>query len=631
MHRSALTVLLVGLCGTEVVSVTRSAADSPQSKRPNIVFILADDLGWMDTSTYGSRFYRTPNVDRLARAGVRFTDAYAANPLCSPTRASILTGQFPGRLRFTTPAGHLKQEVLDPKLPSVGPPHQKAVTPGTRTRLPNTYFTIAEALKEAGYATGFFGKWHLGRTPYLPENQGFDVVVGGREHPGPPGGYFAPWPIDTIPESPKGAHICDVLTTEAIKFLEQHREGPFFLNLWFYDVHAPFQAKPDLVASYRDRLDPTGPQRCPTMGAMIDVMDQNLGRLLDALNKLGLAENTLIVFTSDNGGNMYDAVDGTTPTNNHPLRGGKATIYEGGVRVPLIAVWPGRIQRGSTSSAVVSSIDYYPTLLDALDLKPEPEQILDGVSIMPALRGESGLAREAVFCHFPHYMPATGNLPSTSVRKGDWKLIRFYADNADQTDRFELYDLRRDIGERNNLAGMMPDKVKELNALIDRHIAATRPLVPVPNPAYRPPIAGWYGSTDAELSLESGQLVVESTGNDPFIRTSDVPRVSRPASLLLRMKSKSRAGGRAYWATRARRAFHRGRSTAFDVKHDGQWHEYEVELRIAAPLTALRIDPSQGPGRIEVESIRLIGADREAIKQWRFAGPAAKPGQPSRP
>jgi len=601
------------------------ATSPPQP--PNIIFVPADDLGWMDTSVYGSRFYETPNVDELARRGMRFTNAYAANPLCSPTRASILTGQYPGRLRFTTPAGHLPQVVLDPKLPERGPPQQKAVTPATRTRLPNDYFTVAEALKEAGYTTGFFGKWHLGRDPYLPDNQGFDVVVGGREHPGPPGGYFAPWPIDTIPVMPAGTHICDVLTGEAIKFIEDNRKGPFLLNLWFYDVHAPFQAKEKLIEKYRGKIDPKCPQRCPTMGAMIEVMDQNLGRVLDALVRLEIADETIIAFTSDNGGNMYNEVDGTTPTNNAPLRGGKATIYEGGTRVPLIVVWPGVVRRDSTSEAIVSSVDYYPTLLEIVGQEPKPGQVLDGVSIVPVLRGgetpasplPAALHRDGVFCHFPHYMKATGNLPSTSVRQGDWKLIRFHADGDDRTDRFELYDLGKDVGESRNLAAAMPEKVRQLDALIARHLRDTAALVPFANPVYRASVAGWFGNRHAAASRKDGCLRVESSGNDPFIQIANLPRAARAAALEIRMKSNSRGPGRVYWTTGQRRNFHRDRSAGFDAVHDGQWHDYRVTLSAAAPLKSLRLDPSQGPGTIEIRSMKLVDEQGKVIAEWDFA------------
>ncbi|MDX9978927.1 MAG: sulfatase-like hydrolase/transferase, partial [Lentisphaeria bacterium] len=268
---------LAGLgAGLAALAMPRLAAQT--RPRPNLIFILADDLGWMDTNAYGSTFYETPHLDALMARGLRFTQAYAANPLCSPTRASILTGQYPCRVRFTTPAGHLKEEVLDPIVPERSAQNQRLIQPQTRTRLPNEYLTYAELARAAGYRTAFMGKWHLGRDPYLPENQGFTVVVGGREHPGPPPrGYFSPWACPTLPDGPEGRHICDVLTDEACKFLRDNRDRPFLLNLWYYDVHAPFQGKEELIAKYRRKADPANPQHCPTMGAMIEALDQNIG------------------------------------------------------------------------------------------------------------------------------------------------------------------------------------------------------------------------------------------------------------------------------------------------------------------------------------------------------------------
>jgi len=390
-------------------------------KSPNIILIVADDLGWKDSAVYGSDFYRTPAIDRLASEGVLFTDAYSANPLCCPTRASILTGQYPSRLRFTAASGHLAREVLDPQEGTAAPPDKPAIIPKSRTRLPNEYVTYAELLKEAGYATAFVGKWHLGKGKYIPENQGFDVVVGGRHHPGPPppGMFFAPWNIDTIKKVKSGTHISDAITNEALDFVRQNSENPFLLNLWFYDVHAPFQAKPKLIDQYEQRVKPEGDQRSPTMGAMIETMDRNVGRLLDELNRLNIRENTVIIFTSDNGGNMYNEVDGTTPTNNTPLKSGKGNNYEGGVRVPLIVSVPAQENQGSVSNAIISSVDIYPTILTMAGLPLSPENHIDGVDFSPAIKGESH-NRGPLISHFPHYVPATLNLPNTSVRVGDY-------------------------------------------------------------------------------------------------------------------------------------------------------------------------------------------------------------------
>ena len=590
------------------------------SRRPNVVFLLADDLGWRDTSLYGSTFYETPNIDALAGRGMRFTNAYAANPLCSPTRASILTGQYPGRLRLTTPAGHLKQEVLDPILPAQGPPQSKWVTPQTRTRLPLDYYTLSEALHDAGYATAHFGKWHLGWPPYQPENQGFDVNLPGGSFPGPPGGYFAPFKVDTLKDCPDGEHVDDRLTREAIRFVREHKDRPFFLNYWLFSVHAPYQAKEELIASYQAKVAPNAPQRSPTMGGMIHTGDACVGQLVDAIDALGLAERTIVIFTSDNGGNMYDRVDGTTPTSNSPLRGGKATIYEGGSRVPLVVIWPGRVQPGSTSEAVVSSIDYYPTILEMLGLDPKPGVAFDGVSIVPALNGGT-LRREAIFCHFPHPGVEPARFPATSVRQGDWKLIHVWCDGPDQSDRYELYNLKDDLGETNNLADAMPDKVKELDELIRGHLHDTEALVPKPNPAYDPtrgPVAGWHPSPLCKLSAGEGFLVVESTGGDPNFSTRDVPAASGGLVVKLRMRSTSQGAAHFYWATQKAPQFSREVRLDLAATHDGQWHDYQIEFTADSPLKALRIDPSSAPGRIEIDRISLCQDDGTLLKEWEL-------------
>ena len=591
--------------------------------RPNIIFMLADDLGWMDTGIYGSTFYDTPNIDALARRGMRFTSAYAASPLCSPTRASILTGEYPGRLRFTVPSGHLPQVILDPIVPARGPSSQRVIMPQSRTRLPNETITYAEALKEVGYATGFFGKWHLGRPPYIPENQGFDTVVGGREHPGPPpkGHYFSPWMCPTLPKVPDGSHICDVLTTEAIHFMERHKDGPFLMNLWFYDVHAPFQSKKDWIEYYRRKADPKNPQHCPTMAAMIRVLDENVGRLTRRLEELGLADNTLIIFFSDNGGNMYDSVDGTTPTNNAPLRGGKATMYEGGTREPCFVVWPDHVAPNTVSDQIFSSVDWYPTLLDILGLKPKPGQILDGVSIWPALQGRE-FDRGPIFCHFPHSPKVPDWVgPATSVRLGDWKLVRIWFDNPDGSHRYELYNLREDLCERENLASIRPDLVQKLDALIEQHVRRTKALCPKLNPAYAPPIDGWSTSADAKLALADGCLVLTSTGGDPYMFTHEVPGLQGKIVCRIRLKSDSRGEAALHWGTmrHGRKGFTRGRRIPWHPKHDEQWQTIDIPFQSQAPLFALRLDPCTAPGTVYIDWIRLVDDRGRVVKTWDFS------------
>ena len=480
--------------------------------RPNLVFILCDDLGWRDTSLYGSKFYETPNIDRLSTRGMLFRNAYAAAPICSPTRASIMTGLYPARLGITQPSCHLPQLILEQTLQAKAVPTQKALQANSVTRLKQEYFTLAEALKEAGYATGHFGKWHLGMEPYDPLHQGFDVDVPHYWGPGPAGSYVGPW---KFPEKlnfvgKPGEHLEDRMASEGVKFIRANanKDRPFYLNYWCFSVHEPWNAKEDLIAKYRAKADPSNPQHNPVYAAMVESLDTAVGRLVATLDETGIAGNTIVVFFSDNGGvawtpgnaarlraaggkkearsNMqHPGYDELPITSNSPLRGGKGTIYEGGTREPCFVIWPRVTTPGSRSEQMLSSVDFYPTVLDMLGLKPKPDLKLDGRSFASALRGKP-IDRGAIFCHYPHYSPLIGSVPSSYVHQGDWKLIRFYADSAKQTDRVELYNLRDDIGETNDLAAKTPAKVRELSALMDRFLRDTHATIPKPNPNYKP-------------------------------------------------------------------------------------------------------------------------------------------------
>jgi arylsulfatase A-like enzyme len=352
-----------------------------QARQPNVVFILADDLGWSDTTLYGTtRYYQTPNIERLAKRGMTFSRAYSASPLCSPTRSAVLTGLSPARTGITTPNCHLPEVVLEAKPGKSAAPNQKSIQPDPVTRLKPDYRTLAESLKDAGYATGHFGKWHLGPEPYSPLQQGFDVDVPHHPGPGPAGSFVAPWKFKDFDHDPAipDQHIEDRMAKEAVAFIEKNQERPFYLNYWMFSVHAPFDAKKALIEKHRARVNPADPQRSPTYAAMIESMDDAIGTLIDTLDRLHLTEQTIIIFTSDNGGNMYNEVDGTTPTSNVPLRGGKATVYEGGTRVPCVIAWPGRTAPQSRSEAMIQSEDYYPTLLAGLNLSAAPGQHFDG-------------------------------------------------------------------------------------------------------------------------------------------------------------------------------------------------------------------------------------------------------------
>ncbi|MDA7916433.1 DUF5722 domain-containing protein [Verrucomicrobia bacterium] len=591
-------------------------------KRPNIVLIVADDLGWADTSAYvkdSPRFYHTPHLEKLASRGMRFKNAYAASPLCSPTRSSILTGQYPGRIRLTTPACHVPQVVLNPQIKKSASPSAHSIEPETRTRFPNFYVTIAERLKDIGHATAFVGKWHLGRAPYFPDQQGFNTVIGGREHPGPPGGFFAPWPIDTIPKAPEGNHIDDVITSESIKWLEAQKKAnkPFFLNLWFYSVHAPLEAKPELVSKY-ERLAMTlpsnAPRKNPVMAAMIETLDSNVGRIVDALDRLGLTDDTLLIFTSDNGGNEYNYVAGEPATNNHPLHNGKGNIADGGQRVPFIAVWPGQIPAAMDSEALISSIDLFPTFLAATHQQPAPEQIVDGINLLPLLKGDTkGDLERSIFCHFPHSPPATGTIGATSVRQGPWKLTRHYADGSKQTDRLRLINLVNDPAEANDLSSQKPSLTKTLNQLITNHLEETKALVPIPNPRYESSVLTWTGSGKTSIKRIDGALVVSADHKDPFIKTGGVGKVTGDCSVEFTMSRKGRTNTQLYWATGTQRGFVKERLKTISIIQDGKPHTYRVDLHLGKDqLKDLRIDPTMEPGVSAIHSIRLI--------QWNEPG-----------
>ena len=460
---------------------------STAGEKMNLVFILADDLGWSDTTLYGTTsFYETPHIQRLAERGMLFTNAYTAHPLCSPTRASIMTGLEPGRIGFTGATGHVERVNLKAFLPTRGRADHKALTPQSVTRLHTDYITLAETLREAGYRTGHFGKWHLGREPYSPLEQGFEVDVPHWPGPGPAGSYVAPWKypeeLDFKPSTPD-EHIEDRMAKEAVAFLEENRDRPFFLNYWAFSVHTPFDAKASLIEKYADKADPNNPQRVPLYAAMVESMDDAVGTLLDALDRLQLSQNTIVIFFSDNGGILFSLIDGVPPTSNAPLRGGKATIYEGGTRVPCAVIWPGQVQAGSKTDAFLTSTDWYPTILGMLSISKPSGLHFDGLNQVPTLKG-LGQPRSDFTCFVPHYYPKSGNLPSTYHREGDWKLIRFHADGNNGADRFELYNLKEDIGETNDLSAAMPERVRRMNQKIDRYLEDIEAVVPIANPGY---------------------------------------------------------------------------------------------------------------------------------------------------
>ena len=646
-----ISLSAVALIATTLVATLATGAES--NRQPNVVFILADDLGWSDTTLFGTtRFYKTPNIERLAARGMTFTRAYSASPLCSPTRASILTGLSPARHGITSPSCHLPTVTLQAIPKPTGPPDAKATVLTSVSRLDRKYETLAETLKDNGYATGHFGKWHLGAEPYSPLQHGFDVDVPHHPGPGPAGSYVAPWKFKDFDHDPDipDEHIEDRMAKEAVAFMERHRDKPFFLNYWMFSVHAPFDAKRSVIDKYRKQVDKTNPQRSPTYAAMIESMDDAVGTLLDTLDRLNISDNTIIVFASDNGGNMYNQVDGTSPTSNAPLRGGKATMWEGGVRGPAIVVYPEHVEAGTRSKEMIQSCDFYPTLLQLTDI--ESQQSFDGISIVPALHGGT-LQREAIFTYFPHQTRVPDWLPpSVSVHAGDWKLIRFFHGESPSKHSYKLFNLESDIGEQINLAADNPAQVQELDMLISEFLKETNAVVPLPNPRFDPatydpkmigkakvkstgrpqrsdskkpqlkaePVAGWQSGGTCLVALKDGSLIVTSSGGDPHLSFKLPTEVTQGELILkLTMSSDSRGSGHIFWQERGViPAFFRDRSRRFEVQHDGQPHDYSISWSAKNPVVAVRIDPSTAPGKITISQIRLVDGDGNEVYRWKF-------------
>jgi arylsulfatase A-like enzyme len=466
--------------------------------KPNFVFILVDDLGWADLGCYGSTFHETPNIDRLAGASMRFTNAYAACPVCSPTRASIMTGKYPARTGVTDwIAG---RQVYSPGLPC-----DKLLARDFELEMKLEEVTIAEALKAAGYNTFFAGKWHIGEdSVYWPEYQGFDINKGGWSVGSPRGGYFSPYENPRLESGPEGECLTDRLTDESIRFLEDHATDPFFLYLSFYTVHNPQQGKPELIEKYKQKIETEGlnpeamettdrewikyaaprgrfvervQQGHPVYASMIETLDTNVGKLMRKLEELELDKNTIVFFMSDNGG--LSTSEGS-PTSNLPLRGGKGWMYEGGIREPMFIRWPGSGSEGTISEVPVTSTDFYPTILDMAGVEKMPEQHMDGISLAPLLTGEGILDERPIFWHYPHYSNQGGK-PGAAVRLDDYKLIEFFDPGL-----VELYNLAEDMGETTNLAEQMPGKVKELLVLLHSWQQEVGAEGMDPNPAFDP-------------------------------------------------------------------------------------------------------------------------------------------------
>ena len=460
------------LVTTLLCAATAMAAAGPDSTRPpNVIVILVDDLGQTDLSCYGSRFYETPHIDQLAKDGVRFANGYSACTVCSPTRAALLTGKYPARLRITDwITGHDR-------------PKARLKIPDWQKFLPFEEITLAEQFKSAGYATASIGKWHLtpalkeGDEAYYPEKHGFDVNIGGYARGQPPS-YFSPYKIPTLPEGPKGEFLTDREANEAVRFIEANQSKPFFIYLPHYAVHTPLGGKPDVIARYQAKADKTPGllQKNATYAALVESVDDALGTIRAALKRLKLEGNTIIVFTGDNGGLI---LRNDKATDNSPFRVGKGSAYEGGVRVPLIVCWPGVTKSGVVDPTPAITVDIYPTMLELAGVKPM-QSLVDGISLAPLLKTGVKPDRDAIFWHYPHYHPG-GATPYSAIRSGDLRLVHFYEDGRD-----ELYDLANDIGETKDLAPSQPERAKALRTRLDAWLKSVDAQFPTPNTAYDP-------------------------------------------------------------------------------------------------------------------------------------------------
>ena len=660
IHHLFVPAILSFVCA----GISAGSGAAPKSK-PNIVFFLVDDMGWMDCGSYGSKYYETPNIDRFATRAMRFTDAYA-QPLCSPTRASLLSGQYSARHGVTSATGHGKpQPEGSIFLPDRAPPAQRMLLPESKNYLDPSAYTLAEALRDAGYRTAHIGKWHLGLLPpYWPEQQGFDVAFHCHPDPGPPGEYFSPYGVKptgepkgnkervgTVTDGPPGEYIVDRVTDEAIKFIEANKDRPFFLDLWQYGVHGPWGHKEEYTKQFAEKKDPRGVQGNPIMASMLKSVDESFGRILDTLDRLGIADNTIVVFNSDNGGNTHsnteeDAKDkkrkaddprlldwrkwagNQPPTVNSPLRDGKGSLYEGGTRVPLMWSWAGHIKPGTTSGEVVGHIDFYPTLLDLIGLPLPPQQKIDGVSYARVLQSEGNLGRTAFFNYFPHADPAKAG--GVSVRAGDWKLIRWFDPQPGDPARHELYNLRDDLGESRNLAAGQPERVKELDALIDGFLKETGATYPRLNPDWNPsapsknddPLQGWVPKSSKAV-VSGGMMRVEADGRMPFLGCTRI-KSAGPFTVLMRVRSAAGGEGRINWRTSGQETFPPEQTAVFEIKAGNEWQEIRVDLPVQGRMELFRLYLPADKSPVEIQKIDFVSSTSKlSACVWDFG--AARP------
>ena len=471
---SALCIPCLSLLA--LVNASHGSQRLIQQSLPNIVLVMVDDLGLYDLNCYGYKAVDTPNANRLASQGMRFSNAYAGAPVCSPSRAAMISGQSPARLHLTN---HISNAEFLPENPILlNAPEIKA--------LPQDTITYAEKLREAGYACGFFGKWHLslqkpntgGRVhdeDTLPDKQGFMNNIGGNGNGGP-GTWFSPYGNPYLEDGPEGEYLPERLAEEAVTFIENHKGGPFLLNMWNYTVHSPIITTDELAEKYKKRRKSGVKMWSPIYAGMLEAADTVLGRIMDKLDALGLSENTIVILTSDNGG-----FNNLVVTEKPPLRENKGWLYEGGIRVPLIVRWPGKIEANSMNDTRITHVDFFPTFMELANITTEPDHILDGESILPVLKQEGTLQREAIYFHYPNYAWHAKNRLGGVIIEGDYKLLNWYDD-----DSVELYNIRTDISESKDLAMASPEKSQQMKRKLKKWLAQTGANMPIRNPDYLP-------------------------------------------------------------------------------------------------------------------------------------------------
>ncbi|MBA63070.1 MAG: N-acetylgalactosamine 6-sulfate sulfatase [Planctomycetaceae bacterium] len=655
-------ILTLSVLVTFLLSTTTSATNKPK----NIILILADDLGWADTTLYGkTSLYETPNIQHLASRGMTFLNAYAS-PICSPTRASILTGQNPARLGLTTPAAHLKEERFEAVPNPRALPHQKSTNVQSATRMDISLPTLGVLIKQAGYSTAHFGKWHLGREGHTPLERGFDVDIPHWHGPGPKTGYLAPWGYDNFKEGEPGQHIEDRMAREAVQWLkDRDHSKPFFMNYWQFSVHAPFGAKPELIDSYRKKINPDSIHRSPTYAAMVHSLDDAVGTLMQALEDEGITDETIVIFYSDNGGNTHCGLQETDTkgdtyitavTSNYPLRGGKGGIHEGGIRVPAVFVWPGVTTAGSRNETRIQSLDLYPTILKMLGIVQPEEHIIDGRDFTKALEGVE-YEREPMFTYVPSYGNTPQWLPpSMAVHYKQWKLIRTFYHGENGTHQHHLYDLEKDIGENKNLASSQPAVVKKLDGMIDQYIKDAKVVLPLMNPNFdatkfapsligvqagglkMPPgyktenkaktaptapkkmspkgLLGWI-SRGADVEMNAESLKLTPNNRQPFMTTANL-QVEGPIDFRIRLRTARDGVGKLQWRTHEQELFpESGQLQSFEVTA-GEWQQVKLHLNVAGKLKHVRLFLPSLKDITEIDWIEI--ASQAGNKGWKKRG-----------